>query len=74
MKTDKYLGYSLAVMDRTEYFLAIITFLLASVVYVIGDGNTPTIIVLPVLVLLYGTPIYLLIAIMSDLSESSDQR
>jgi len=61
-------------MDRTEYFLAIITFLLASVVYVIGDGNTPTIIVLPVLVLLYGTPIYLLIAIMSDLSESSDQR
>jgi len=74
MKTDKYLCHSLAVMDRTEYFLAIITFLLASVVYVIGDGNTPTIIVLPVLVLLYGTPIYLLIAIMSDLSESSDQR
>ncbi|SER66321.1 hypothetical protein SAMN04489841_4238 [Natrinema salaciae] len=61
-------------MDRTEYFLAIITFLLASIVYVIGDGDTPSIIVLPVLVLLYGTPIYRLIASMSDLSQGSDQQ
>jgi len=47
--------------------LAVITFLLASIVYVLGDGDTPTIIVVPVLAVLYGTPVYLLVAVWNDL-------
>lgn len=47
--------------NRTEFFLALMTFLLTSIVYVLGDGNTtPQIIVVPVLIVVHGIPIYLL--------------
>ncbi|ADD05134.2 uncharacterized protein Nmag_1558 [Natrialba magadii ATCC 43099] len=46
-------------MDRTDVFLALITFLLAALVYEVSDPNTPGIIAVPVLLLLYSIPIYL---------------
>ncbi|ELZ01895.1 hypothetical protein C482_05887 [Natrialba chahannaoensis JCM 10990] len=46
-------------MDRTDVFFALITFLLAALVYELGDGTTPGIIGIPVFLLLYGIPVYL---------------
>ncbi|MDZ5813178.1 MAG: hypothetical protein ACOCPY_01520 [Halorubrum sp.] len=45
-------------MDRTELFLALITFLLAALVYETGDGDTPEFIVIPVLMILFIFPVY----------------
>ncbi|ELY49997.1 hypothetical protein [Natronorubrum bangense] len=53
-------------MDHATWFLAAITFLLAAVVFEMGDGNTPTVIVVPVLIFLYGIPVYLVGAIVTE--------
>ncbi|WP_408959629.1 hypothetical protein [Natrinema sp. 74] len=54
-------------MDRTEWFLGLIVFFLASIVYVIGEGDsTPMIIVIPLMITLYGLPIYLVINSFAD--------
>jgi hypothetical protein len=45
-------------MDRTELLLALIAFLLAALVYETGDGNTPEFIVIPVLMILFILPVY----------------
>ncbi len=45
-------------MDRTELLLALIAFLLAALVYETGDGNTPEFIVIPVLMILFIFPVY----------------
>ena len=45
-------------MDRTDLFLALIVFLLATLVYETGDGNTPEFIVIPVLMILFILPVY----------------
>jgi hypothetical protein len=48
-------------MDRTELFLALIVFLLAAQVYETGDGQTPEFIALPVLLLLFLLPVYVVV-------------
>ena len=45
-------------MDRTELLLALIVFLLAALVYETGDGTTPEFIVIPVLMILFIFPVY----------------
>jgi len=45
-------------MERTELFLALIVFLLAAQVYERGDGHTPEFIVIPVLMILFLFPVY----------------
>ena len=45
-------------MDRTELLLALIAFLLAALVYETGDSNTPEFIVIPVLIILFILPVY----------------
>lgn len=45
-------------MNRTELFLALIVFLLAAQVYETGDGHTPEFIVIPVLMILFLFPFY----------------
>jgi len=45
-------------MDRTELLLALIAFLLAALVYETGDGTTPEFIVIPVMMVLFVLPIY----------------
>lgn len=46
-------------MDRIELFLALIVFLLAAQIYEMGDGHTPVFIVIPVLIIIYLFPLYL---------------
>ncbi len=46
-------------MNHTEWFLGAITFLLAGLLYEIGSGDTFGLIAVPVLVILYGLPLYL---------------
>jgi len=53
-------------MDRTEVFLALIVFLLAALVYEIGDGNTPEFIVIPVLMILFLFPVYVVGALATE--------
>ncbi|OIB58552.1 hypothetical protein [Natrialba sp. SSL1] len=57
-------------MDRTDVFLALITFLLAALVYEVSDPNTPGIIAVPVLLLLYLIPIYLGAVFVSKLAAA----
>ncbi|ELY92473.1 hypothetical protein C483_07619 [Natrialba hulunbeirensis JCM 10989] len=57
-------------MDRTDVFLALITFLLAALVYEVSGPNTPGIIAVPVLLLLYSIPIYLGAAFVSKLAAA----
>lgn len=45
-------------MDHTDWFLGMLVFLLAALVHEIGSGNTPMLIVVPLLAILYGLPIY----------------
>ncbi|WP_226005678.1 hypothetical protein [Natrinema salinisoli] len=57
-------------MDRTDWFLALITYLLAAQIFVTADGNTtPTFIVLSVLAILLGIPFYLLIHTLAVILE-----
>jgi hypothetical protein len=58
-------------MDRTEGFLATITFLLAALVYEAGDGTTPEFIAVPVILILFVVPIFVLgVAIVENLVET----
>ena len=58
-------------MDRTEGFLATITFLLAALVYETGDGTTPEFIAIPVMLILFVVPIFVLgVAIVENLVET----
>ena len=54
-------------MDKSEILLALITFLLAALVYETGDGTTPEFIVIPTLLILIGMPIYLIGAILIEI-------
>ncbi|SMG03259.1 uncharacterized protein HQ_2274B [Haloquadratum walsbyi DSM 16790] len=56
-------------MRRIEYFLSIIIFLLASIAYQLGDGNTPWLISVPVLILLFGTPLFICVSVLYELSN-----
>lgn len=48
-------------MDRTDFFLVLITYLLAAQIYLTADGNTtPTFIAFSTIVILFGIPIYLI--------------
>lgn len=47
-------------MDRIELFLALLVFLLAALVYEMGDGNTPEFIVIPVMLILFIFPLYVI--------------
>ncbi|QCC55974.1 hypothetical protein DV706_14760 [Natronorubrum bangense] len=60
-------------MNRTEFFLTLITFLLASIVFVIGGmNNTPSIILIPVLIIIYGTPFYLFAELINFIGQNTD--
>jgi len=56
-------------MDRTELFLALIIYLLAAQVYVTRDMNTPDFIVIPVLVILFLFPFYVVGAAVIEYEE-----
>lgn len=57
-------------MDRTDWFLALITYLLAAQIVVTADGGTtPSFIALPVFAIIFGIPFYLLIHIIAVLFE-----
>lgn len=47
-------------MDRTESLLGLLVFLLAALVYETGDGHTPEFIAIPVLLILFLFPVYLI--------------
>jgi hypothetical protein len=53
-------------MDRTELFLALIVFLLAVQIYERGDGHTPEFIVIPVMMILFLLPIYVVSAAITE--------
>ncbi|MCY4732025.1 hypothetical protein KY092_15795 [Natronomonas gomsonensis] len=53
-------------MNRTELFLALVVFLLAALVYETGDGNTPEFVVIPVLLILFLLPIYVVGALIIE--------
>ncbi|MFP4529930.1 MAG: hypothetical protein ACLFNC_01410 [Halodesulfurarchaeum sp.] len=53
-------------MDRTELFLAVIVFLLAALLYETGDSSTPEILVIPVMMILFIFPVYVVWAIISE--------
>ncbi|CQH63590.1 uncharacterized protein HHUB_4130 (plasmid) [Halobacterium hubeiense] len=57
-------------MDRTELFLAAIIYLLAAQVYVTGDIDTPDFIVIPVLMILFLFPFYVLGAAIIEFGDS----
>lgn len=58
-------------MDRTEWFLALIVYLLASIMYTIGDQNTPIIITYYTLILIHLFPTYIIFDIIIT-SEKDD--
>lgn len=53
-------------MNRTEGLLALIAFLLAALVYEAGDGTTPELIAIPVMVVLFVLPIYVLASLIFE--------
>lgn len=53
-------------MNRKEYFLVVIIFLLASLIDVTADQNTPIITAIPTIGIIYLSPIYLAVNIIID--------
>ena len=53
-------------MDRIEVFLALIVFLLAGQLYEMGSGTTPNLIAVPVLIIVFVLPLYLVGTIISE--------
>ncbi|MBZ6497022.1 hypothetical protein [Natrinema longum] len=53
-------------MDRTEYYLVVIIFLLASIIQEVGDQHTPDMIAIISIAIVYISPIYLLINMVGD--------
>jgi hypothetical protein len=53
-------------MNRTELFLALITFLLAALIYETGDGGTPEFVVIPVMMIMFILPVYVAGAIIIE--------
>ncbi|WP_255168150.1 hypothetical protein [Natrononativus amylolyticus] len=47
-------------MDRTDWFLAVIAYLLTIMTTDLIGGNQPMIVSAPLLILLYGLPVYLI--------------
>lgn len=58
-------------MDRHEIYYATITYLLAALVYESGNGDTPGFIVVLVLLILYGLPIYVILSLIYGLVDNS---
>ncbi len=48
-------------MDHIEWFLGLIVYLLAVIIYEFGNVNGPIIIVIPILLIVYTMPIYLIV-------------
>jgi hypothetical protein len=57
-------------MRRIEYFLTIIIYLLASIAYLLAETSSPFIIKLPVLILVFGTPVFLLVSVLYEVSDT----
>ncbi len=57
-------------MRRIEYLLTIIIYLLASIAYILSDTSTPFIIWVPVLILVFGTPVFLLVSVLYEVSDT----
>ncbi len=57
-------------MRRIEFFLTIIIYLLASIAYILIDTSTPFIIKLPVLILVFGTPVFLFVSVLYEVSDT----
>lgn len=53
-------------MDRIEGFLALIVFLLAALVYETGDKTTPEFIAIPVMIILFVFPLYVIASVVFE--------
>lgn len=59
-------------MNRTEWYLALIVYLLASIMYTLGDQHTPIFITYFTLILVHIFPVYLLFEIFIGDGWASD--